>query len=101
MFLDEVQLSQTLNHTNVVKVFGGYRCGEYLILAMEYLDGVDLRSIYKTCSEKQLHMSIPMILCIGRYIARGLGYAHLSRNSKGILRNVVHRDVSPSQRYHD
>ena len=45
MFLDEARLSMLLNHPNIVQVFDVGRSGGTYFLVMEYVPGLDLKSL--------------------------------------------------------
>ncbi len=81
-FMLEAKAAGKLNHPNIVTTFD---CGEHdglAYLAMELLEGTDLRS-------RMQKESIPAVEAveIARQIAEGLAYAH--------ARGVVHRDIKP------
>lgn len=95
MFVDEARISSNLHHNNIVQVFdfGEFR-GSYYI-AMEYIDGPNLKNLLRRyLKEKGI---IPQNLCffIGMEIARALEYAHRAQIEGVDVLNLVHRDVSP------
>ncbi len=86
-FLREVSVWQTLNHTNIVKL---YDANVYPIpyLEMEYVEGVNLDGkIVRDIERYPKPVDDEEAIKIIRGIAEGLKYAH----SKGI----VHRDLKP------
>lgn len=95
MLLDEALLSARLHHPNIVQVV---ECGEVeqeLYIAMELIEGCDLRAIITRARE--LKRQIPPAVCafLGAGLASALAYAHDVEGEKGKLR-LVHRDVSPT-----
>ncbi|MGE0452314.1 MAG: protein kinase [Vicinamibacteria bacterium] len=83
-FLREAEAVGRLNHPNIVQVFDlGEREG-HLYMAMELLEGEDLRALI----DRQAELPLLERVSILESICQGLGYAH----SKG----VVHRDVKPA-----
>jgi serine/threonine-protein kinase len=95
MFLSEARLAAELNHPNVVQIFDfGEVDGQYFI-AMELIDGPNLRTLNKAARET--FGPLPLAICakILALAAEGLGYAHDLRSSDGQLMNLVHRDISP------
>jgi serine/threonine-protein kinase len=81
-FLLEAKAAGKLNHPHIVTTFD---CGEndgMAYLAMELLEGIDLR----TRMTKQGVTALEAVE-IARQVAEGLGYAH--------ERGVVHRDIKP------
>jgi len=54
MFLDEARIAATLDHPNVIQVYDSCEeNGEYF-MAMEYLDGTDLRTLRKVLADREL-----------------------------------------------
>ncbi len=93
-FLDEGRLLVSLTHSNIVQIFDmGVVGGEYY-LAMEYVDGADLRMLLRGI----LPNRVPVAIAIGVTLEalRGLSYAHRSKDSSGRVIGIVHGDVSPS-----
>ena len=95
MFLNEARLAARLSHGNVVQVIeAGEIEGRYYI-AMEYIDGCDLKPFYDEAERTGDPMD-PGIAC--RVIAdllAGLHYAHTVTDERGRPLGLVHRDVSP------
>ncbi|MCB9555722.1 MAG: protein kinase [Deltaproteobacteria bacterium] len=89
-FADEATLMVKLSHGNLVPVFeGGTLDGQYYIV-MEYIEGRDLRAIWRTLAEKRQAFPLDVALHITKEICRGLHYAHTFENI-----SLVHRDISP------
>ncbi len=95
MFLNEARLAAQLNHSNVVQVFeAGVIDGRYYI-AMEYIEGVDLRLFYQD-AEATMQPLPPGLACrIVADLLAGLQYAHTRTDEQGRPLGIVHRDVSP------
>lgn len=89
-FLDEAKVVVRLNHTNLVQVFDAGKVDEEYYLAMELVEGKDLRAVWNRCA--QLHRRIPVDVAIFvmREVLRGLDYVHDAMDL-----NLVHRDISP------
>jgi TonB family protein len=96
MFADEAKLAAQLNHPNIVHIFdlGRIESGGYFI-AMEHVDGRDLRSILHLARDTGLRVPIPLAVSIAAKIAAALDYAHRRRGDDGSDLHIVHRDVSP------
>ncbi|MBE2248199.1 MAG: serine/threonine protein kinase [Myxococcus sp.] len=95
MFLSEARLAAELNHPNVVQIFDfGQADGQYYI-AMEFIDGPNLRALNKAARETVGPISLPLCARIIALAAEGLGYAHDLKNQQGQVMNLVHRDISP------
>jgi serine/threonine protein kinase len=96
MFLGEAKLAAQLNHPNVVQIFDfGEADGEYF-LAMEYIDGPNLRVLIKRA--RAIALPLPTAIC-ARLIAaacEGLAFAHeFSDPATGQPLGLIHRDISP------
>ncbi|HSZ82931.1 MAG TPA: serine/threonine-protein kinase, partial [Polyangia bacterium] len=89
-FLDEAKVVLRLAHANLVPTFdAGEIEGEFYI-AMELVEGKDLREIWNRCVRTRTRIPLDVALHVGREIARALSYVH----SYGDLK-LVHRDVAP------
>ncbi|HXI55903.1 MAG TPA: protein kinase [Polyangia bacterium] len=79
-----------LSHANLVLTFdAGDVDGEFYI-AMELIEGKDLREIWNRCVRTRTRIPLDVALHIVRELARALSYVH----SYGDL-HLVHRDVAP------
>lgn len=89
-FLDEAKVVVRLNHANLVQVFDAGKVDDEYYLAMELVEGKDLRAVWNRCA--QLHRRIPVDIAIFviREVLRGLDYVH---DAMGL--DLVHRDISP------
>ena len=88
--LDEAKVAVRLNHTNLVQVFDAGRVEEELYIAMELIEGRDLRAVWNRTAERRSRIPLDVALYIVREMSRGLDYAH----TYGGL-NLVHRDIAP------
>ncbi len=91
-FRDEAKVVVRLTHGNLVPVFDAGtdpRTGE-LYVAMEFIDGKDLRAVWNRCAKKAIAFPVDVAVHLVRELARGLHHAHTSGDLK-----LVHRDVSP------
>jgi TonB family protein len=96
MFADEAKLAAELNHPNIVHIYdlGKIQAGGYFI-AMEYVEGTDLRSILRRGRHAGLPMPVPLAVYVASKVASALDYAHRRRDARGEDLHIVHRDVSP------
>jgi TonB family protein len=96
MFADEAKLAAQLNHPNIVHIYdlGKIEEGGYFI-AMEYVDGRDLRTILQAGRDNGAPLPTPLAVYIAAKVAAALDYAHRRRDHDGHELNIVHRDVSP------
>jgi TonB family protein len=96
MFADEAKLAAQLNHPNIIHIYdlGKIQAGGYFI-AMEYVDGRDLRAIQQAGREMDVPLPVPLAVYVASKVASALDYAHRRRDAEGHELNIVHRDVSP------
>jgi TonB family protein len=96
MFADEAKVAAQLNHPNIVHIYdlGKIEAGGYFI-AMEYVEGTDLRTILRTGREVGTPLPIPLAVYVASKVASALDYAHRRRDARGEELRIVHRDVSP------
>jgi TonB family protein len=96
MFADEAKLAAQLNHPNIIHIYdlGKIQAGGYFI-AMEYVDGRDLRAIQKSARELGVPLPVPLAVYVASKVASALDYAHRRRDADGHDLGIVHRDVSP------
>ena len=96
MLLHEARIAATLSHPNIIEIFDvGSVEGRYYI-AMEHLEGHDLRSIRHWMARTgQLRMPVEHATTIVLGMLAGLAYAHGKRDVGGQPLQIVHRDVSP------
>ncbi|MET0406398.1 MAG: protein kinase [Cystobacter sp.] len=95
MFLDEARIAAQLHHPNVVQVFELGSINQSIFIAMEYVEGVDLRRIL--AEESRFSASVPYAVAarICAQVAAGLDHAHNSKGMDGRPLGLIHRDVSP------
>lgn len=82
-FYQEAKAAGRLSHQNIVTVFDVGRSGDIAYIAMEYLQGRELRDILN-----DERLPVEQSLDIVVQVAQGLAYAH--------EHNIIHRDVKPS-----
>jgi serine/threonine-protein kinase len=95
MFLDEARLVARFSHPNIVQIFElGAVDGRYF-LAMEYVPGVSMSKVVKTCRKRGQPLPLEYAAKIVSYACEGLDYAHNFADADGTPLNLIHRDVSP------
>jgi TonB family protein len=95
MFVDEAKLAAQLNHNNIVHIYDLDKVGDSYYIAMEYIDGHDLKNILKQAQERGQPMTVEVALFIASKVASALDYAHRKRDFDEKDLSLVHRDVSP------
>jgi serine/threonine protein kinase len=94
-FIDEAKVAIKLQHANIAPVFEvGKVDGEYF-LAIEYIEGRDLRRIISRLRELKVRLPPDLCLYIVRELAAGLAYAHRRTDDAGQALALVHCDISP------
>lgn len=93
-FLDEVWLTASLRHPNVVGVVGWGQDDIGPYLAVELVPGVSLARLIRSVVETGEQFSERIGVYIGRCVARGLAAAHELRSERGEPLQLVHRDLS-------
>lgn len=95
MFIDEAKIAVQLTHANIAQIFDlGNIDGQYYI-AMEYVPGPDLRSIFDRSVRLNQKIDIGCICYIIAKLCEGLDYAHNKKDSNGEPLGLIHRDISP------
>lgn len=96
-FRREAALCSRLLHPNIVQVLDFGSIGETYFLAMEYVDGMTLRSLMLRAREAGLPIPAELTAHIGRALLSGLGYAHSGAlDSDGRPLRIIHRDLCPT-----
>lgn len=96
MLVDEAKIAGLLRHPNIARVYEFARAqGEYFI-AMEHVDGKDLRSILERCRQRKKPMPPQHAAYVAAEVATALHAAHTAVDKRGRHMRIVHRDVSPS-----
>lgn len=96
LLIDEAKLAAELTNSNIVQVFDLGREGDVLYIAMEYVEGFDLRQLLQQCSKRQIALPIEFSLFVVGETLKALEHAHKKKNEQGESLGIVHRDVSPS-----
>ncbi len=95
MFIDEAKLAAQLNHNNIIHIYDLGKIDADYYIAMEYVDGKDLRSILNTAREQTRPLPLGLALLVASRVAAALDHAHLKKDFEGREMGLVHRDVSP------
>ena len=95
MFLNEARLAAQLNHPNVIQIFELGQQDDIYFLAMEVVDGPNLRKLTKATIKAGEKLPVPAALRMISLACEGLAYAHEFRDERGRALELVHRDISP------
>ena len=88
-FIDEARMAAPLSHPNVVEVFDFGEVDGELYMAMEYLDGLDLRRLIQLCVRRGRLLPVAAAAFVSYELALALDYIH------NVKPPIVHRDVTP------
>lgn len=95
MFIDEAKIAGQLNHPNIAQIFDlGKVDGSYFI-ALEYIGGKDLKTIFERARRLGEKVSVPRVCYTIMKVCEGLAHAHHKKDAQGQDLSIVHRDVSP------
>src|SRR5512140_1236607 len=96
MLVDEAKIASVLRHINIARVYEFARAhGEYFI-AMEHVDGKDMRTVLERCRAKKKPIPPEHAAYICAEVGAALHAAHSAVDSRGRPLRIIHRDVSPS-----
>ncbi len=95
LFLDETRIAARLIHPNIARITELGEVEGTWFVAMEHVDGLDLRELLKRSREVNHHVPLEVALTIALQVARGLEHAHGATDAQGRFLKIVHRDVSP------
>jgi serine/threonine protein kinase len=95
MFIDEAKISVQLTHANIAQIYDLGKINDSYFIAMEYVSGKDLRSIFDRARRKGEPVPIPMACFIISKLCEGLDFAHRKKDAAGRDLGIVHRDISP------
>lgn len=95
MLIDEAKMLVSLNHHNIVQVFELGKDQNIYFIAMEYVDGVDLKKLLNNLKQQNLSLPLHLACFIVKQVCQGLDYAHHRRSSQGKFLKIIHRDISP------
>ncbi|MBW2702910.1 MAG: serine/threonine protein kinase [Deltaproteobacteria bacterium] len=95
MFLDEGRIAADLNHPNIAQTFDLGRVGSTYYIAMEYIEGRDLRQLLLTNVRRKQFIPLNLILRVIAEGCEGMHYAHTVKTPRGHHAGIIHRDISP------
>ena len=93
MFTREARLAALLQHPNIVQNFDYGKIENAYFIAMEYIDGRNLKEILTTLKHG---LPVEHTVFIISKICQGLDYSHNRRDDdSGQPLKIIHRDISP------
>jgi tRNA A-37 threonylcarbamoyl transferase component Bud32 len=94
MFINEARIAARLQHANIVQIFDFNHVEGTYYIAMEWVDGLDLRSVFNASRRRKLPVPMRVAVHVGMETLKGLHYAH-NKTEGGQPLGLVHRDISP------
>jgi serine/threonine protein kinase len=100
LFEREARLAARLRHRNIVGVIDFGETDGRLYMALELVDGTDLRFLLD--QQPLQRLSVEQVALVGVELAEALEHAHGRRSGSGLhptetsTQGIVHRDISPS-----
>jgi serine/threonine protein kinase len=82
-FYQEARAAGGLSHPNIVTIYDVGKNGDIAYMAMEFVEGVELRDLLASGRP----LPVAQAISIAAQVAEGLAYAH--------ERGIVHRDIKP------
>lgn len=96
MFQTEIQVIMGFNHPHTVQLHDSGEFNRQPYIAMEYIEGKNLKELMSKLTKKNMKMPVPVALGLIMQAAAGLSYAHTFVNKvTGEAVNAIHRDISP------
>jgi serine/threonine protein kinase len=95
MLIDEAKIMVKLSHERIVQVYELGKEDDNYYIAMEYVQGVDLKRLRDWLTQKQTRLSLAEVLYISIEVLRGIDYIHRQKDENGKNLQIVHRDISP------
>jgi serine/threonine protein kinase len=95
MFIDEAKIAVQLQHANIAQIFDLGKVDDSYFIALEFVNGRDMRSIFDRMRSRGESVPIPMACYVIMQVCEGLDYAHNKRDGQGRELHLVHRDISP------
>lgn len=96
MFESEIKTIGAFTHPNIVQLYDFGKEQGMLYIAMEYVDGKNLRQFISRFTEIKTPFPVEAAVYILEQCAHGMAYAHGFKDKfSGKSMNIVHRDISP------
>ncbi|NVJ25717.1 protein kinase [Myxococcus sp. AM011] len=94
-FVGEARTLVRLSHGSIAQVLdmGLHEAEAYM--ALEYVDGKDLRKVAARVRDRQVPLPLTFILYVMGRVLDALAYAHRKKDDDGEDLKLVHRDISP------
>ena len=96
LFIDEAHLCADLTHPNIVQTYDFSCVRDQYFIAMEYIEGQDLKQLLVRTAQNRLQFPVDLALFIAHELCAALSYVHDKKNKEGKSMGLIHRDISPA-----
>lgn len=96
MLLDEARATACFDHPNIVHLFDVGETDNGVYLALEYVEGTDLRRVNAKLRQRKEALPFELACYVVSEVLRGLHHAHTVTGGDGKPLEIIHRDVNPS-----
>jgi serine/threonine protein kinase len=96
LFRKEAQVTRRLHHPACIEVLDTGVAEGTPYIAMEYVDGRNLRQILGQCAQRRILLPIDFGAYVAHVLALALDHAHAGLDREGRPLGIVHCDLSPS-----
>ena len=93
---NEARALAAVYHPNVVRIHDFAKVQAWYLLAVEYVEGVDLRGLLRSFTDQGVGVPPALTAEIARQVAAGLAAMHALTDAAGEPSPVVHRDLKPA-----
>lgn len=94
-FTNEARVLVKLSHGSIAQVLELGNHEDTPFLALEYVDGKDLRRVAQRAREQRQPLPLGVSIQVMCRVLEALSYAHRKRDDDGRELQLVHRDISP------
>lgn len=94
--LDEAMAMSFLDHPNVARLIDAGEIEAGSLLAVEYVEGVDLRRCLTALIARGERLPVELAVHVILEVLRGLNHVHQATTPNGEQLGIVHRDATPS-----
>ena len=95
-FIREAKVASLMVHPNIAQVHDFGRIDGTYFIAMEHVDGPDVRKLLRFARRSGQSIPLPVALSLLGETCEALHYAHTFADEEGTPLDIVHRDISPS-----
>ena len=95
MLVNEAKLAMMLSHSNIVPIYDFGLVDNHYFMAMEYVEGKDLRNFLKKAYSEDRKIPLDVAIYTMISLLEGLHYAHTKKDNFNKPLEIIHRDISP------